>query len=119
MSSWPFEASVPFEQEIVSGYELEIEETRNWLASSAAEEIFDEYNVQAAWKTRVGGAENLIGAIVSGLTDTSTPEGAILLPSMGGDGQFFLPSRRMPKTPMAACGQAETVCLDGNGPRLQ
>ncbi len=79
LSTWPFEASAPFRQELVPGNKLEKQEAHTWLASLDDSIIAPEI-LEAAY-SQAGNSTKLITAIVQDLIGDGHPPGATLLPT--------------------------------------
>ncbi len=79
LSTWPFESSSPFQQDLVSSNRLETEETYAWLASQEISAI-DKRVLEAAFR-QSGSSEKLVKKIVRLLTDENIPPDSHILPT--------------------------------------
>lgn len=79
LSTWPFESSAPFQQDLVPGGKLEIEEARTWLASPDTSAI-DSQVLEAAYR-QAGSSQKLVKATAKLLRDEAVPMGSIQTPT--------------------------------------
>ena len=86
LSTWPFEASAPFSQELAADSAVEAAEARFWLAG-LDESSVDLTLLGAAWREG-GSAESLIGRLAAIVKDDGVPLGARVRPSPGESAAF-------------------------------
>lgn len=86
LSTWPFEASAPFSQELAADSAVEAAEARFWLAG-LDESSVDLTLLGAAWREG-GSAEFLIGRLAAIVKDDGVPLGARVRPSPGESAAF-------------------------------
>ncbi len=79
LSTWPFESSSPFQQDLVSSHKLETEETYSWLASREISTI-DKRVLEAAFR-QSGSSEKLVEKIVRLLINENIPPDSLILPT--------------------------------------
>lgn len=101
LSTWPFESSAPFQQNLVPNNELELEEIRSWMAT--LDDSFVHGDLFKAAYQRAGSGEEIIKKIARLLTNEKNPPGSLLLPTQKSSRKFheFLQNAQNPKGDLA------------------
>lgn len=100
LSSWPFESSSPFRQELVPGGVLETAEVQSWVSGLQEADVDRELIRTAYLKSR--GLENLIKGISDSIVKDNIPPDASVLPSPDESAAFadYLESSSVPGSPL-------------------
>ena len=111
LSSWPFESSSPFRQELVPGGVMESTELRSWIAGLKKEDV-DKDLMRTAYR-QAGGIEKLIKSISDGMVNDNIPPGARVLPTEEESADFaaYIESSRLAGSPL---NMAAEVLFSGN-----
>jgi len=106
LSSWPFESSAPFHQELVPGGELERQELRSWIAGLKEEDL-DRELMRTAYR-QAGSFENLIAGISKIMVSDNIPPDSLVLPGDKESESFasFVESSSLPDSPLALAAGA-------------
>jgi len=106
LSSWPFESSSPFRQELVPGGVMESAELRSWIAG-LKKEALDRDLFRIAYR-EAGSLESLIAGISKSMADDNIPPGAVVLPTLEESAAFdaFVETSALPGSPLALAAEA-------------
>lgn len=100
LSSWPFESSSPFRQELIPGGVMESGEVRSWISGLQEADVDRELMRTAYLRSR--GIENLIKGISDSIVKDNIPPGATVLPTISESAEFadYVESSSAPGSPL-------------------